>query len=177
MKIFWFLSSQLGQPSSREDDLDKLCSMTKDVQAIFSQYLKGEGSNRSLDDFLSKSNKKENADSGAYTFYGLDCLTLSKISRALPMSAVDNEQPLHSPESTLFNEPIRNMCIKVLNYYNKFNHDSSGAPMDSNSNSLSKELLMPTTTELNEYLDLFKKNFLPHFPIIHPSQLTRLGSG
>lgn len=63
------------------------------------------------------------------------------------------------------------MCIKVLRYYEKFSHDSSESVMDSNPNLLSKELLMPAVSELNEYLDLFKNNFLPHFPIIHPSLL------
>ncbi|EJS42309.1 adr1p [Saccharomyces arboricola H-6] len=165
------ISFEFSQPPHREDDLDKLCNMTKDVQAIFSQYMKGEESKRSLDDFLSTSNDKENTDSANYTFYGLDCLTLSKISRALPSPNVNNAQPSHSPESKLFNKSMRDMCTKVLKYYIKFNHDSSGSSMNSNPNLLSKELLMPTTTELNEYLDLFKNNFLPHFPIIHPSLL------
>ena len=165
------ISFGLDHPSNREDDLDKLCNMTRDVQAIFSQYLKGEESKRSLEDFLSTSNRKEKPDSGNYTFYGLDCLTLSKISRALPASTVNNNQPSHSIESKLFNEPMRNMCIKVLRYYEKFSHDSSESVMDSNPNLLSKELLMPAVSELNEYLDLFKNNFLPHFPIIHPSLL------
>ncbi|QID83545.1 DNA-binding transcription factor adr1 [Saccharomyces pastorianus] len=165
------VSFQFGQPSHREDDLDKLCNMTKDVQAIFNQYMKGEESKRSLDDCLGTPDGKENSDSGNYTFYGLDCLTLSKISRALPVPNVNDEQSSHSPESKLFNEPSRNMCTEVLKYYTKLNHDSNGTPLDSNSNLLSKELIMPTTTELNEYLDLFKNNFLLHFPIIHPSLL------
>ncbi|CAI4058520.1 hypothetical protein SKDZ_04G4240 [Saccharomyces kudriavzevii ZP591] len=166
------VSFELDQPSHREDDLDKLCNMTKDVQTIFDKYMKGEESKRSLNDFLSTSNGKENPDSGNYTFYGLDCLTLSRISRALPVSNINHDlQTSRPPESTLFNESLRNMCVKVLKYYTKLNHDANGNSMDSNPNLLSKELLMPTTTELNEYLDLFKNNFLPHFPIIHPSLL------
>ena len=93
------VSFQFGQPPNREDDLDKLCNMTKDVQAIFNQYMKGEESKRSLDDCVPTSNGNENPDTGNYTFYGLDCLTLSKISRALPVPNVNDEQPTHSPES------------------------------------------------------------------------------
>lgn len=108
-----------------------------------------------------------NLDESYYTFYGLDELALNGIPDILTPNNI-----LTHNKAGLFSWKLREICKVVLEYYNQHcDVRRDGDRKLSNTAFLSKDLVLPTCDELNEFVTLFEKHFLPHQPFIHADVL------
>lgn len=157
-------------------DMDKIAI---DSQNIFQNYIKNEESKTSIfstvnfDDPLTIienlpcQNGNDTKDN--YSFYGVDYMTVSNISKASPPGS--NKDNISYIKENLFTSKLRDYCNSVLNYYKSNCYNSGGSTFNPDPTLLSKELLIPSCNEMNYFLTLFKKHFLRHYPFIHPTIL------
>ena len=114
---------------------------------------------------------------------GVDYLTVSSNSEPSPRESISTQQILHNYNqgnsddiimrgtlnAKLFNDRLYHYCCFVLDYYleNYDDHQNSFR----NFTPESGDLILPTCSELNKFLTLFRDNFLIHYPFIHQSLL------
>ncbi|GAV51844.1 hypothetical protein ZYGR_0AF03150 [Zygosaccharomyces rouxii] len=171
------LSEQLNRLEFEENGEGDLSNFAKDVQSIFGHFIQDEQSDiynipqqfslasgndeNLMDPTIGSVNQSSTSANDNYTFYGLDYLTLSNISRASP-SNFSNFEDL--PPSKLFTNELRQICLHSLKYYSNHCNDVLG----SDPVFISKDLILPSCSELNGYLSYFQKYFNPHTAFIHP---------
>lgn len=176
------LSEQLTRLQFDESGEGDITDFAKDVQSIFGRFIQDEQSDiysiphqfpvPSGDDGENLINPPMEPEvnhaftdpNDNYTFYGLDYLTLSNISRASP----PNDDIEDLPPSKLFTHELRQMCLQSLRYYNKHCNGTGGGTLESDPVFISKDLIVPSCSELNGYLSHFQKYFCPHTAFIHP---------
>ncbi|CDF87769.1 BN860_14070g1_1 [Zygosaccharomyces bailii CLIB 213] len=156
-----------------------LTGFTRDVHSIFDRFLQDQetdvysipftGSEHALQDAIAATSTSASAGidpNDNYTFYGLDYLTAANILRASP-SVKEDEADL--PTSKLFTSELREMCLKALKYYNTHCSGSGvGSAVGSDPIFFTKDLILPSCTELNGYLSFFQEYFNPHTAFFHP---------
>lgn len=132
--------------------------------------------------------KNQNNNNNDYSFYGVDYLTLANISKASPKentpmiqipksidpihninNNTDNNNNTNSSNATLFNSQLHKYCHIILKHYLDTYANSHNGYSDPNF--IAKDLLLPSCHELNNFLTLFKDNFLIHYPFIHETLL------
>lgn len=145
---------------------------------IYNDYMTKERNNITQKQRGSTGNKDND-----YSFYGVDYLTLANISKASPKDNTRLNQitktanPLDDGDNTLndmfnatlFNGKLHKYCHMVIRYYlENYGNSHNGY---SDPNFIAKDLLLPSCHELNNFLTLFRENFLIHYPFIHESLL------
>lgn len=171
------LSEQFDRLEFDENGVGDLSNFAKDVQPIFGHFLQDEqydvynipeqffptsdNDENLLDPTVGSANQPSTSANDNYTFYGLNYLTLSNISRASPSNFSDSED---LPPSKLFTNELRQICLHSLKYYSNHCNDALG----SDPVFISKEFVLPSCSELNRYLSYFQKYFNPHTAFIHP---------
>lgn len=165
-------------------DNNDLFSFANYSQNIFNNFIKEEEDSNIMD----LGNDERNAtNNNNYTFYGIDYLALSNISKASPTESdppassssttpVNKTRDLFSSlpiatnnsklltKSSLFTPLLRNYCSKVMKYYIE---KCSSTNNNFDPVVLTKDLLLPSCNELNSFLSLFRVHFLSHYPFIH----------
>lgn len=180
------ISEGLSNVNLNEDyfDVNNFSNFTKDVQSIFGKYIQDEEDelfpNNEINDNIHSNNYISNPSNAEpnfpalndnYTFYGLDHLTISNISRATPPNSNDKVNISKLKPVKLFTPELRQMCITSLNYYNEYCNNNEGNNLNINPLLVSKELILPSCNELNNYLSYFQEFFLPHNSFIHSDLL------
>lgn len=159
---------------------------------IYNDYMTNERNN--IQPKNNDNNNNATNDNNDYSFYGVDYLTLANISKASPKDNTPLSQipksidPIHdnigddannyndndnnnsnSNSATLFNSQLHKYCHVILRYYLDNHANTHNGYSDPNF--IAKDLLLPSCHELNNFLTLFKNNFLIHYPFIHESLL------
>ncbi|CAR25843.1 hypothetical protein ZYGR_0A04150 [Zygosaccharomyces rouxii] len=171
------LLEQFNRLEFNDNGMGDLSEFTKDVQTIFGHYIQDEQSDvyniphqfplsssndeNLTDPTMGSTNQTSTSANDNYTFYGLDYLTLSNISRASPPNNLNSED---LPSSKLFTHELRQICLHSLRYYS--NH--CNGVLGSDPVFISKDLILPSCSELNGYSSYFQKYFNPHTAFIHP---------
>ncbi|CCE62370.1 hypothetical protein TPHA_0C02160 [Tetrapisispora phaffii CBS 4417] len=108
---------------------------------------------------------------GNYTFYGLDYVTISNITRASPpyIDNSDNGILINPDDVKLFTPELHKYCTEILDHYK--NNYQKGNKSNISPMLVAKELVLPSCKELNNYLSSFMNNFAPHHSFIHPDIL------
>lgn len=167
-----------------EDEIGNLTNFTKDVQSVFGRFIQDEetqlystqdyhfdnnGIDTTIDTKLQTATTHDHFNSHMnrdnYTFYGLDYLSLTNISRASPPDVSGSD---HLPPSKLFTSELRQMCIHALKYYNTNCNSSGGSSSGGDPVLISKDLVVPSCNELNCYLSYFQEYFNSHSSSVHP---------
>lgn len=144
-----------------EDDIGKLTNFTKDVQSIFGRFAQEEAVEPQTEATRPATTKQTDEHDNNYTFYGLDCLAMSDITRAPPPNDAENL----NLSSKLFTPELRHMCEHASQYYNEhYNDGSSGGDPALTS----QKLVLPSCDELNVYASYYQEYFNSHHPSIHP---------
>lgn len=171
-----------------ENEMNDLTDLTKEVQSIFSRFIQDEETNlndetsqpsfhddvahiggtmdastegSTLRQPINHSGLKVHGSGNNYSFYGIDYLSLSNISRASPPNIFEMKDL--SP-SKLFTSELREMCLKSLKYYNVYCYNSG----NNDPILTSKELVLPSSNELNCFVSYFQEYFNSHHTFIHP---------
>ncbi|CCK68119.1 DNA-binding transcription factor ADR1 KNAG_0A04460 [Huiozyma naganishii CBS 8797] len=178
---------QLILQQHNRNELNTLSDVTKYSQSIYNNFIKQEEVEWNLNsENAMMENMELDVEKGGelkmtndnYTLYGLDNLTMTNISKKSPSpelrtdvvtdDIILEECPVDTPPPTLFTTKLRDYCSVVLKFYEE---KCGNSALSTDPVLISKKLMLPSVHELNQFLALFRKRFLIHYPFIHASLL------